>query len=89
MDIVEAMDTIIQERHDHTEKCITVKISRRTQKVEIYLANEGSGLAFFSTDVGHIFGSNVGIEFGVRLSGKGKEPTKQNLLTTLSTYTLS
>ena len=46
-------------------------MSRRTQKVESYLANEGSGLAFFSTDLGHFFGSNVGNEFGVRLRGKG------------------
>ena len=43
----------------------------RTQKVEIYLANEGSGLAFFSTDLGHIFGSKVRNEFGVMLRGKG------------------
>ena len=46
-------------------------MSRKTQKVEIYLANEGYGLAFFSTDLGHIFGSNVGKEFGVMLRGKG------------------
>ena len=46
-------------------------MSRRTQKYEIYLANEGSGLAFFSTDLGHIFGSIVGNEFGVLLRGKG------------------
>ena len=58
-DIVEAMNIPIQERHNHSENCITVKVSRRRQKVEIYLANEGSGLAFFSTDLGHIFGSNV------------------------------
>ena len=45
-------------------------MSRRTQKVEIYLGNEASGLAFFSTDLGHIFGSNVGNEFGVMLRGK-------------------
>ena len=70
-DIVEAMNTLIQERHNHSENCVTVKVSRRTQKVEIYLANEGSGLAFFSTDLGHIFGSNVGNEFGVMLRGKG------------------
>ena len=49
-------------------------MSRRTQKVEIYLANEGSGLAFFSTDLGHIFGSDVGNEFGVTL--RGKRPRK-------------
>ena len=70
-DIVEAMNTLIQERHNHSEECVTVKKSRRTQKVEIYLANEGSGLAFLSTDLGHIFGSNVGDEFGVMLRGKG------------------
>ena len=75
-DIVEAMNTLIQERHNHSENCITVKVSRRTQKVEIYLANERSGLAFFSTDLGHIFGSNVGNEFGVMLRGKGAHKTK-------------
>ena len=58
-------------RHNHREKCIKVKVSRRTKNVEIYLANEGSGLAFFSRDLGHTFGSNVGNEFGVMLRGKG------------------
>ena len=38
-DTVEAMNTLIQERH--SENCITVKVSRRTQKADIYLANEG------------------------------------------------
>ena len=55
-DTVEAMNTLIQERHNHSENYITVKVTRRTQKVEIYLANEGSGFAIFSTDLGHIFG---------------------------------
>ena len=53
-DIVEAMKTLIQQRHNHSENCMTVKVCRRTQSVEIYLANEGSGLAFSSTDLGHI-----------------------------------
>ena len=70
-DIVEAMNTLIQERHNHSENSFTVKMSRRTEKVEIYLANEGSGLAFFSTDIGDIFGSNVGNKIGVMLRGKG------------------
>ena len=69
-DIVEAMNTLIQERHNHNENCVTVKVSQKTQKIEIYLANEGSGLAFFSTDLGPIFGSNVGNEIGVMLRGK-------------------
>ena len=46
-------------------------MSRRTQKIEIYLANERSGPAFFSKDLGQIFGINVGKEFGVMLIGKG------------------
>ena len=63
------MNTLIQERHNHSENCITVKLSRKTQKSKIYLANERSGLAFFSTDLGHIFGIIVGNEFGVTLRG--------------------
>ena len=70
-DIVGAMNIVIQERHNHSENCIKIKVSRRTQKVEIYLANEKSGLAFFSTDLENIFGSNVGNKFGVMLRGKG------------------
>ena len=69
-DIVEAMNILIQERHNHSENCIKVKVSRRTQKVEIYLANEASGLAFFSIDLGYIFGSNFGNEFRVMLRRK-------------------
>ena len=70
-DIVEALNTLIQERNDHNETCITVKVSRRTQKVVIMLAKETSGLAFCSTDLGHIFGNNVGNQFGVLMKGKG------------------
>ena len=70
-DIVEAMNTLIQERHNHSENCITFRKSRRTQKIEIYLEIEGSRLAFFRRDLGHIFGSNVGNELGVMLRGKG------------------
>ena len=65
------MNILIQERHNHSENCIKVKVSRRTQKNEIYLVNEGSGPAFFGTALGHIFGSIVGNEFGVMLRGKG------------------
>ena len=70
-DIVEAKNTLFQERNNHNETCITVKVSRRTQKVLITLANDRSGLAFCSTDLGHIFGNNVGNEFGVLMIGKG------------------
>ena len=70
-DFVETMNTLIQERHNHSEICITVEVSRRTQKIEIYLAKKGSGLAFFSTDLGYIFVSNVAYELGVMLREKG------------------
>ena len=69
-DIVEAMITLIQERNNHNETCITVKVPRRSQKVVIILANDSSGLAFCSTDLGHFFGSNVGNQFGVLLKRK-------------------
>ena len=70
-DFVEAMKTLIQEKHNHSENSVTVKVSGRTQKVEIYYASEGSGFPFSSTDLGHIFGSNLGNEFGVMFRGKG------------------
>ena len=63
------MNTRIQERNKHNETCI--KVSRRTQKVVIPLANDSSGLAFSSTDLGHIFRNNVGNCFGVLMKGKG------------------
>ena len=69
-DVVEAMNILIQERHNHNENRIKVQVSRRTQKVGICLANEASGLSFFSTGLGHISGSNVGNEFVVMLRGK-------------------
>ena len=69
-DIVDAMNTLIQEKHNHNECCFTVKVSRRTKKHKIYNAIEGPGFAFFSTELGHIFGSNLGNEFGVMLRRK-------------------
>ena len=47
-DIFTAMNIFFRKRHNHSENCIKVKVSRRTQKVKICLANKGSGLAFFS-----------------------------------------
>ena len=70
-DIVEAMNTLIQERNSQNETCITVKVSRRTQKVVIMLANDSSGLAFCSTDMSHIFINNVGNHFGALMKRKG------------------
>ena len=66
-DIVQAMNTFIPERNNHNETCITVKVSRRSQKVVIMLATDSTGLEFCSTDLGHIFGNNVGNKFGVMM----------------------
>ena len=78
------MNIRIEERHNHDESCIPLEVSRKTQKVEIYLATEGFGLAFFNRNLGHIFVSNVFNEFGVMLRGKG--PHEPEKLTTSSAF---
>ena len=70
-EIVEAMDTLIQKRNNHRDTCITIKVSRVTQKVKLYLANEESSQAIFSTDLGHIFGGDVRNDSGILMRGKG------------------
>ena len=64
------MNTLNQGKNNHNETCTLVKFSRRTQEVVFMLANDTSGLAFCSTDLGHFFANNVGNEFGVLLIGK-------------------
>ena len=64
-DIVEAMNTLNQKRNNHNKNCITVKVSHRAQKVVVMPANVTFGFAFCSCDLGHIFGNNVGNDFGV------------------------
>ena len=51
-------------------------MSQRTQTIETYLANEVSGLAVFSTNLGHIFGGIVGNAFEVIFKGKKTSQTK-------------
>ena len=48
VDIIDDLNTLIQERYNHRESCTTVIVSQRTLKVKIYLATERSGLAFLS-----------------------------------------
>ena len=59
-DIVQAKNRPIQEKNNHNESCITVKVSGRTQKVVIMLASVPSSFAFCSTDLGHSFGNKIG-----------------------------
>ena len=70
-DMVEAKNNLIQERHNHSKSCIRVKLPQRTQNVEIFLANEETGLVFFNTYLRHFFGSKVGNDFAVILRVKG------------------
>ena len=75
-DFLEATNTLIQERNNHRDTCITIEVSRVMQKVDVYLANEESSLALFSTDLGHVFGGDVRNDFGILMSGKSPhEPT--------------
>ena len=70
-DNMDATNTLTQERPNHRNFYRSQSVSKNA-KVEIQLANEESGLAFFSTDLGHFFGSNIGNESGVIL--REKEP---------------
>ena len=71
---VVAMITLIQERHNHNESCVTVEVTRKMQRVEIHLANEEPGLAFFSTNLPNFW--NVGHEIGLMLGEKGPHKTE-------------
>ena len=75
-DIVETMNTLNRKRHNPSENCNTIKVSRRTQKVENNLANEHFGRASLSTDLGHIIREKVGIRLRVMLRGKGPRKAK-------------
>ena len=70
------MSTLIQVRNKDYETCITVKVSRRTQKVVIMLANDSFDLELCSTDLGNIFGNNVVNNFGVLMIGKVPDETE-------------
>ena len=39
-DIVGAMNSLIQEKNNHRDTCITIKVSRVKQKVKVYLAKK-------------------------------------------------
>ena len=65
------MSNLIQEKHNHSENSILVEVPRRTQKTEIYVANDASDPTFFGRDLEHIFGSNICKEIGKMLRKKG------------------
>ena len=86
-DIVVPRNTLIQQKHNHSESCIKVEKSAKTQNVEIPLAIGGIGLAF-SITAREIF-SQVML---VSIRGwcwEENNLTNQNVLTTVSVYILS
>ena len=85
-DIDNAMNTLVQERHNHSGSCKTNKVSRKTQRVVIYLAKEGSGLAFFKTVLGHLNGSKVYNEIGAMSRETGSHNPKLWLRHCLHTH---
>ena len=74
--IVKAMNTLIHQRNNHRDACITIEVSRVTQKKCVHLANEESSLAIFNSDLGHTNGGNMRNVLAVLMRGKGpQEPT--------------
>ena len=75
-DIVEALKSLRQERNNHRDFCITIKVGRVTQNTKVCLANEALSLAIFRSELGHIIGGDVRSDLGTLMSGKGPlEPT--------------
>ena len=60
-DNVEARNTLIQERNNQNETCITVKVSCRTQKVVNMLANDTSVAPTWVTFLVTIWETNLGL----------------------------
>ena len=72
-DIVEAMNSLIQNRNNHNKTCVGVKVDRRTQKIAFLFVNEESSLVISSIDLGHTFGGDVRNDWGILMLGKGPQ----------------
>ena len=72
-DIVEAMNSLIQNRNNHNTPCIGVKVDRITRKFAFSLVNDESSLMISSIDLGHIFGGDVRNDQGILMLGMGPQ----------------
>ena len=70
-DIVEAMNSLIQNRNNHKKTCIGVKVDRRTQRIAFSLVIDESSLVISSIDLGHIFGGDVRNDWWILMLGRG------------------
>ena len=66
------MNSLIQNRNNHTMTCVGVKVDRRTQKVALSLVNDESSLVISSIDLGHIFGGDVRKGRCIQMLGMGQ-----------------
>ena len=80
MFLVEALNTLIREKHEQSESCTTIETSKTTKNVELHVENEESGLAFSSTGFSHVFGSVFRNENGVMLKRKNLTNPKNLLI---------
>ena len=69
--IVESMNSLIQNRNNHNTTCISVKVDRRTQKVESLLVSYESCLVITSIELAHIFGGDFRNDREILMFGRG------------------
>ena len=86
-DVAKAMKTFIQEKNYHNETCLTVKLFKATQRVEICIVEKRSDTPFVRVDWGHTFGSTLGIEYAVLFRANGLH--YPDFVATFSAYNLS
>ena len=70
-DILEAMNSLIQNRNNRNTTCIGVKVDRRSEKVIFSLVNDESSLVISSIDLGYIFRGDVRNDRGILMLDKG------------------
>ena len=86
-DNVEAMNILVQERHNHIENCIKVKCLEKRKRLRFTLQMKHPvyhSLVRIWDTLSEVMLIKI-LEYG----WEGKDLTNQNLLTTLSAYTLS
>ena len=86
-DIVEAMNTLTQQRHNHSESCTKGKMSRINKKKRLILQMKDLLLHFIFWTWDKI--SETILLFNLECCWEKTDLTNQNLLPTLSDYTLS
>ena len=69
-DIVQTMNSLIQNRNNHSKTCIGVKVDCKTQKIAFSLVNDESSLVISSIDLGHFFGGDVRNDRGILMLGR-------------------